>query len=432
MKTKMILLTVLLLSVTQVCKAQQVLDIIREHPNYAATNYSIYPDSARHLMTPPPAGKKSFYISHYGRHGSRHLNNRIGFYDPYTMLCRADTLGELTPLGRKVLEKVQYIIDDSEDRWGDLTDLGHLQHRHIAHRMMERFPEVFSGHAHVDARSTVVNRCMLSMGSAVQELLRMNPQLEITISASKRDMWYLNYQDKALRKARKNKTFDAAYKDFCRSRSYNPRLMEMLFFNPDSVAKKIDAAMLNYYLVKMALMQENTRNAADTFLKDLFSINDMYQLWQEDNAWWYSQLGFCLLTGGKQPYSQRYLLRKIIEEADSCIQMAHPGASLRFGHETVLMQLVCLLGINGFDYVTDDLEALEQHGWVCSEVIPMGANLQIVFFRTDPDDRDVIFKVLMNEKEATLPIQTDIAPYYHWKDFRQHYLQLLDAYEQSH
>ena len=50
---------------------RQALDIIRENPSFAATNYTLYPDSINYPMTPAPAGKHPFYISHDGRHGSR-------------------------------------------------------------------------------------------------------------------------------------------------------------------------------------------------------------------------------------------------------------------------------------------------------------------------------------------------------------------------
>ena len=59
----------------------------------------------------------------------------------------------------------------------------------------------------------------------------------------------------------------------------------------------------------------------------------------------------------------------------------------------------------------------------------MASNLQFVFYRNSPDDDDVIFKVLLNEKEAWLPLANDIAPYYHWKDFKKYYLKRLDAYD---
>ena len=105
--------------------------------------------------------------------------------------------------------------------------------------------------------------------------------------------------------------------------------------------------------------------------------------------------------------SQRYLLRQIIADADSSIRLPYPSAQLRYGHETVLLPLVCLIGINGYDLETDDLEKLEAKGWWCSDVFPMGSNVQFIFYRSGPNDNDILFKVLLNEKEAKLPIRTD-------------------------
>ena len=102
---------------------------------------------------------------------------------------------------------------------------------------------------------------------------------------------------------------------------------------------------------------------------------------------------------------------------------------MRFGHETVLLPLVCLIGINGYDLETDNLEELEARGWWCSNVFPMGSNLQFIFYRSSPRDHDILFKVLLNEQEATLPIPTDNAPYYRWSDFRQYCLDKLSRYK---
>ena len=163
----------------------------------------------------------------------------------------------------------------------------------------------------------------------------------------------------------------------------------------------------------------------------LFTAEDLYRMWQIDNALWYLQYGFCPLNGGDYPYSQRHLLRQIIADADSCLQLDHPGAQLRFGHDTVLLPLVCLLGINGYDLRTTNLDEIEARGWWCSSVFPMGSNVQFIFYRSSRKDKDVLFKVLLNEHEATLPIRTDCAPYYHWRDFREYYLRKLDKYEEE-
>ena len=156
---------------------------------------------------------------------------------------------------------------------------------------------------------------------------------------------------------------------------------------------------------------------------------DVYRMWKIGNVYWYIGWGNYLGSEGHQPFSQRNLLKRIIHDADSCIAMPTTNVQLRFGHETVILPLVCLLDINGFGYATDDLESLEDHGWVNYHVFPMACNLQFVFYRRHPQDSDVVFKVLLNENEASLPLPTDMAPYYKWSDFREYYLQKLAVYE---
>ena len=80
------------------------------------------------------------------------------------------------------------------------------------------------------------------------------------------------------------------------------------------------------------------------------------------------------------------------------------------------------MGINGYDLRTDKFEELEQKGWWANRVYPMAGNLQIVFYRKNASDRNPLLKVLVNEKEATLPLPSDLAPYYRWSDFRNFYL----------
>ena len=421
-------------------KALSAFEKIRQNRNFSASNYCIYPDSTLPALTPAPPGKHPFYISHYGRHGSRYLSNRKGYDIPCRMLCAADSLGLLTPIGRDVLRELRHIISDSEGRWGDLTGLGKRRYRHIASRMVERFPEVFTGDAFVDARSTTVPRCVLSMGAAVQQLVALNPDLDVTMRASKQDMWYMNHQDTLLRKRMETPETQKVFNAFCEPLISNYRLMQMLFTNVDAARKVLDDFVvklqprngeqwLNYYLILSGLIQQNTRMSEHSQLIDLFTYEDIHCFWQCENAWWYIMYGPSLLNGGDQPYSQRYLLRQMIHEADSCLRLKRPGASLRFGHETIILPLTCLLGINGFDFQTNDLAALEPNGWWACLVFPMASNIQFVFYRENPEDKDIVFKVLLNEQEATLPIPTDIAPYYRWSDFREYYLKKLDDYE---
>lgn len=412
-------------------QGQQVLDIIRQKPAYASCNYNIYPDSIPDNLTPAPKGKRPFYISHYGRHGSRYINKRSGYDIPYKMMSMANDVNELTPTGIRVYKEMNVILEDSEDRWGDLTALGKIQHMMIARRMFKRFPEVFADSVTVAARSTVVPRCIMSMEAAMLELAQRNPKLNITMDASKSTQWYMNYQDPLLRKSKLMPQAQKAYDAYIANRMGNSRMMEQLFKNPDVVKELVDESFFNYYLMKMGLFLQNTHPEFKPYMMELFTAKDLYNMWQIDNVLWYLQYGFCPLNGGDYPYSQRHLLRQMIADADSCIRLKQPGAQLRYGHDTVLLPLVCLLGINGYDLQTTDLDEIEKRGWWSSSVFPMAGNIQFVFYRSSPSDNDVLFKVLLNEQEARLPIRTDCAPYYHWKDFRRYFLRKLKQYDKQ-
>jgi hypothetical protein len=406
----------------------QVIELIQKTPSYASCNYHIYPDSITTPLTPSPEGKQPFYISHYGRHGSRYISSRSGYDIPYLMMQQADSLEELTPEGQKVLHEMNIIMQNTENRWGELTGLGKIQLQQIGQRMAERFPEVLCPGATVSAVSTIVPRCIESMGACLMQMLQVCPQLKINMMSSKRYQRYMNFQDRQLRRYMTPEA-KKAYDAYIAPRLGNTRLMELIFKNPDIVKEVVDEEQFSYYLMKMGLFQLNINYNQSTYLMTLFDTDDLYLMWQIDNALWYIQHGACKLNGGRQPYSQRNLLRQLIADADSCIRLDHPGAQLRFGHETVFLPLVCLIGVNGFDLETDNLGELEEKGWWCSSVFPMGCNLQFVFYRSNPKDQDVLFKVLLNEEEATLPLQPVSGPYYRWSDFRQYCLDKLSRWQ---
>ena len=407
----------------------KVIELIQKAPSYASCNYHIYPDSITKPLTPSPEGKKPFYISHYGRHGSRYISSRSGYDIPYMMMQEADSLEELTPEGQKVLHEMNIIMQNTENRWGELTGSGKRQLQQIGQRMVERFPEVLCPGATVSGVSTVVPRCIESMGSCLMQMLQVCPQLQVTMQSSKRSQWYMNFQDRKLRRGYMTPEAKKAFDAYTAPRLGNTRLMELIFKNPDIVKEVIDEEQFSYYLMKMGLFQLNINYNQNTYLISLFDTDDLYLMWQIDNALWYIQHGACKLNGSRQPYSQRNLLRQLIADADSCIRLDRPGAQLRFGHDTVLLPLVCLIGVNGFDFETDNLDELEEKGWWCSSVFPMASNLQFIFYRSQPKDPDVLFKVLLNEEEATLPLTPVSGPYYRWSDFRQYCLNKLSRWQ---
>lgn len=409
--------------------AQTAYNEIHENVLLSASNYMAYPGPVQRDLTPAPRGYKPFYISHYGRHGSRFHTKPSIYNNPYIVLAKADSLGKLTPTGRDVMHRLDVIRKDAENHWGDLTLLGARQHEDIARRMYERFPEVFKDSADIDARSTGVGRCVLSMEYALMQLVRLNPLLNIHHDASHRDMYYLNLQDKELFNLRKLKEATQPYIAFRAHNNDFSHLVQTLFNDSSYVRKNIRSYEFGEQLMLVAAILQNVELGNTMTLFDVFTQDEIYNTWKSGNAWWYIGWGASPATGGKMPYLQRNLLRKIIEQADSCIQLPKTNVHLRYGHETVVLPLICLLDINGFGLVTDDLNQLVDKGWINYRAFPMGANLQFIFYRKSPKDRDPLFKLLLNENEAKLPLPAKQAPYYRWSDFRKYYLKKLDAYE---
>lgn len=409
--------------------AQTARDDFKRDTHLSASNYLAYPGPTQGQLTPAPEGKHPFYISHYGRHGSRYLINPTEYSRPLEILKAAADAGKLTPLGMDVLRRVKMICDESEGRLGELTPLGGLQHRQIARRMFERFPEVFEGAATIDAKSTVVIRCILSMENELQELLLMNPLLNIRHDASYHDMWYMNFKDKELTSRRQNFETEKAYYAFVDKHRNYERAMEALFADHAYMKQNIDTWQLNNYLFKLASNLQSSELHKKITLYDIFTDDEIYSNWLINNARWYIEYGACPLNGGTQPFTQRNLLRTIIEEADSCIALEKPGATLRFGHETMVLPLTCLMELNDFGLQESNLEKLEGKGWLNYKIFPMGANIQLIFYRHDYSDKDVLVKVLLNENEARLPIKSNIEPYYKWSEVRNYYLSKINAYE---
>jgi hypothetical protein len=143
-------------------------------------------------------------------------------------------------------------------------------------------------------------------------------------------------------------------------------------------------------------------------------------------AYWYSVAGPNKLNNGAGMYTQLNLVKNILETADSCVQLSHPGATLRFAHESDVLPFVCLLNINGFGNPRSSLEKLDDEDWDVYNVFPMGCNVQFVFYKNQKDTtKDILVKVLLNENEATLPIKAYTGPYYKWKDVRAYMTKIL-------
>ena len=401
-----------------------VRDDFKANPKLSANNYQAYPTDGFPALTAAPVGYEPFFINHYGRHGSRWLINENKYTYPLQMLEKGERNGKLTRRGQEVLDVLREVHEASRGRLGELSDIGHEQHQGIARRMFQNFPQVFKDGAPVVARSTTVIRCILSMQNEVDVLASLNPRLKITTDASEAEMYYMNYSDSVVRPLR------ASQRDLVNSymkKWINPKGMLKKLFNDQKFARDSidDALKMMVYLMEVAGNMQSHHQFENVNLYDLFSADDIYSVWRYNNAYWYILSGETPLTQCRVDYMEANLLRNFIEDADRAMTTDNPapGASLRFGHESVVLPLCCLMGLNGADYRTTDLEKLDQQ-WQTYKIFPMAANLQFVYFRKAGSD-DILVLPLLNEREATLPVATDVAPYYHWSDVRDYFIDKL-------
>ena len=384
---------------------------IHKNLRLSGGSFLAYPGPSNHKQTSAPKGKKPFYISHFGRHGSRYPTKADDFEYVIQTLKESDEEHALTPLGKDVLQRVIMMEQEAHLRPGELTSLGAIQQQEIAERMMRRFPQVFEGSVTVEAKSTTSVRSILSMSNALLKLQAMNPKLTIKLDASQHDMDYLRHNDKLLTTQSLGEENVAVYNAFLDAHSPWERVIGQLYSDTEYLNEHVDGKKLNTYLFRLASALQDMDLRKKLTLYDLFTDEELYENWRKDNVFWYLGFGFAPTNGGKMPFAQRFLLRRIIEEADSCLKLDHPGATLRFGHDTALLPLVCLMGINDYDLQTSDLDKMDSSGWADYKIIPMAANLQLVFYRNGSHDQDILVKVLLNENEATLPLKTDQSPW---------------------
>jgi len=171
----------------------------------------------------------------------------------------------------------------------------------------------------------------------------------------------------------------------------------------------------------------------DIDLLSLFTADEMYSQWCIRNWSWYLDYGAAPQTGGIMPFSQRNLLHNIIETTDTVLgsspAKARTQATLRFGHEVCVMPLACLLELDQCGISVENPDSLDRY-WRNYNIFPMGCNIQMVFYRPKRGKQgDVLVKVLLNERETTLPVATTQWPYYPWNDLRSYYIEKLRKYE---
>lgn len=407
---KTLLCLSVMLSFTAVAGAQITLADVKASPEKAAGVYYAYPEPSGSL-TPAPKGYKPFYISHYGRHGSRYLLSESDYTDLRKILLKAYDAGGLTPMGDSLLISLNRICEEAHGRAGQLSPLGNRQHAAIAARMAKIYPEAFGFDAEVSAISTTVMRCAHSMFAFIESLKEQYPHLQIPRESSQRNMYYMGNSTNNASEARASDAPAAiAYRKFKAAKTNPDRLVSSIF-KPGYAVANVDPSSFMWQLYWVAIDLQNMETQAN--LLGLFTPEELYDLYQVFNFNFYSRCGDYPLAKGAYTNDAKNLAENILAEANRYIEGKKSGATLRFGHDSNITPLTALLGIKKCNPAESDPEVLASK-YSGTELCPMAANLQLIFYKNKKNE--VIVKALLNEEETSLGFPSSIAPYYRWTE----------------
>lgn len=414
-------ITSLLLLAAAVMPASALVD-----PTDASSQYKPYPSHDIPAPTPAPDGYVPFHIEHYGRHGSRWLIEDKNYDIPVAQLEKAERAGVLTSTGKDILEVLRRVREDSKGRLGELTPLGAEQHRGIARRMAANYPEIFRKGTPVDARSTVVIRCILSMHNEIETLTEAVPGLVVTTDASDADMWYMNHHD-PVKNAATDSVKSLYMRPFEKAHANNGRYLDKLVGDKAFAADSIDSDELFKQLFEVALNMPSHNGRYPDILTRVFSPEEIDEGWRVNNAHWFLNGANTALNRNLSPTVQRHLLRNMIASADTATASLLPSANLRFGHETMVLSLAVLLELADYGKEYNDLEALADN-WHAYEIFPMACNIQMVLYRPENGRGDTLVKIMLNEREMPVSFLKPVSgPYYRWNELRDHIIEKLSS-----
>ena len=418
---KFLILASLMLCATLTIDAQEYKQMIQENPAMASANMMYY-HFVPSQYTPAPKGYKAFYISHYGRHGSRYDASDSNAEYVWPVMEKAYEQGLLSEAGKAFYEDLNEVLAEQEGMYGMLTSLGAREHREIAGRMAVNFPEVFKGKSGRDlvyCQSSTSPRCIMSMTNFTHVLDRDTDGVDFQYITGEKIYDVLAYHPKA---ATSKKMASVKEVDVRRA-TMDPMKIIGHFFNDTKKALEIiedpyEFEQRLYLACCVGHLSDNGTNLLAHFPYDVLVSN-----FEVRNPRFYLAYGMSNELSEYQKQVSRRLLKDFIDRADKAMEKdSEIAADLRFGHDTGLLPLVGHMRIEKMDNwaAFDEVNSV----WNSSLSICMASNLQMIFYRNRQGQ--VLVKMLYNETETTIPaLETFSGPYYKWEELRDYLTSLL-------
>ncbi len=385
----------------------------------AGGTYYLYPMD-QPAPTPAPKGYQPFYVSHVGRHGSRFALGSKIYEELLEIWTGGHEQGWLTPQGEAVYEAFTALYPSIARREGNLTHKGQAQHRYIASQIFKNYPAVFKGPTRAEAVSTVSHRVIVSMFSFLRELDALDRDFSYDVDYGQPYQSYLLpdvIDSDADRTEQAGQKFDSFLASILADGEVDLEAMLGSWISqPDSLLPDTEARLdfcdgMHTFVSSL----DNLDVPVPEVFYSLFSPEERYAIWRLDNYGAYALLGRSPDTQNLRVQAMQALWDDFRDKAEADwaggVQLR-----LRFAHDSTLMPFLSLLDVNGMGARIDDPAQVE-HYWRSFD-IPMGCNLQFIFFKSKKNP-DILVQVLLNGREATLPLPM-AAPgsFYRWDEVK--------------
>lgn len=360
-------------------------------------------------LSAAPKGYEPFYIAHYGRHGSRFAWNKRTYTWIDEVLKDARQKDNLTEFGLKLQEAYEPFAATCIPQTGDLTRKGWDQHRAIAKHMYKSYPKIFKRNPSIFAASSSSYRAMMSMQAFCTGLKECDPKLDLYAQMS------TIYFDDCIPESGQNPNKIGPQDNLPRARvdqidAYTSDLVDTdallrrVFKDPDAQLGDKKGSWL--YELYTAYIGVNSLDF-DANLPELFSYDELLGFYKSDCVYFYHETRHAL--------NYAALVKTLIGSADEALAKDRPSVKLRFGHDYVLDEYLVLTGVNNFGKELPSIE--DAYVYYPVRDIPMGANVQFIFYKSKKSP-EVLIKVVLDGREGTLPVEPVSGHYYKWSDYK--------------
>ena len=428
------LIFTLILSISGLsCLAQP--EVVLGDPFKSSGLDNIYDFDAQ-ICTAAPKGYEAFYISHYGRHGSRYPYTASVATALLDMLHEAGEKENLSEYGSGLMARLELFMEKAGNHIGELTDLGRQQQYRLAGEMAERYPQAFRKGAVVTAQASSSPRSILSMASFCTALARKYPSIRIDqfqgFAETQATAPNMGRNPLRIKGPGLGNPYRESPAEFMQRRfpEFTETVLGKMFRDPYAALGDRDVQYLMDHIYMLIGGMNSLPDGVRMDFSDIATPETLARMWELDNYQRFCE--YIVYTA-----SCCSVFKDIIERADARLALLDSaagklegraegraeGADLRFGHDHVLMSLLMIADIDSFGELPENPDEL---GHVFQTFrSPMAANLHFVFYRPKNGRGPILTGLSLNGQPARLSaldkelgISPDESGFYRWDDVK--------------